>query len=56
MIERLRRDIRTRWFVLNNVNADETEEMPKLNRKDENWEPVKTNGPLKGLLIDSSKH
>ena len=26
MIKRLRRDIRTRWLVLNNVNVDETEE------------------------------
>ena len=48
MIERLTRVIRTRWFVLNNLNADESEEAPKLHRKNENWKPDKASGPLEG--------
>ena len=33
MIERLRREARKRWFVLNNVTSDEMEESPRLYRK-----------------------
>ena len=48
MIVRLRRDIRTMWFVLNNVNAYEMEEVRKLHRNNVNREPDKARGPLEG--------
>ena len=33
MIERLRIDVRTRWFVLNNIHSNETEETSKSDGK-----------------------
>ena len=46
----LRRDIRTRWFVLNNAHADQAEEAPKSHRNNANWEPKKASGPLVGKI------
>ena len=48
MIARLRRDLRTRLFVLNNVNADKIEEAPKLHRNNVNWELDKARRPSYG--------
>ena len=55
MIERLRRHIRTRWFILNNENADEIEESPKLHRKNINWELEKSSESLEGEIIRFEK-
>ena len=55
MIERLRRDIRIRWFVVNNVNADNSVGKIKLHRKNANWEHNRTSGSSKGA-IDRFKH
>ena len=50
MIERLRRNIITRWFVINNVNADESEETDKWCRKNVNLEHDKASGPLEAAI------
>ena len=50
IFERLRRDARIRWYVLNNWSADETEEVLKLCRKNINWEPKNANGHLEGAI------
>ena len=41
MIGSLRRDIRTKWFVLNNSYVDETENVLKLHRKITTWKTKK---------------
>ena len=55
MIDRLRRDIRTGWFIVNNVNADNSVETIKLHRKNENWEHNRASGSLEGS-IDRFEH
>ena len=45
-IERLRRDIGTRLFVLNNTHADETKEILRLHRKNMNRKPEKASRPI----------
>ena len=50
MIQRLRRYIKTRCFVLDNVHSDENGEASKLHRKNRNWEPEKDRRPLEGVI------
>ena len=50
IIKRLRKDIRIRQFILNNVHADETEKAPKLYRNNIKWDPEKASGPLEGAV------
>ena len=50
VIQRLRRYIKTRCFVLDNVYSDENGEASKLHRKNRNWEPEKDRRPLEGVI------
>ena len=54
VIERLIRCVRTRWFVLNNVHADESKEVPTSN-KNVNWEPEKASGPIEQAIYRFEK-
>ena len=48
MIARLRRYIRTRYFILNNSNIERDTASPRLCRKNDKWEPNKASGSIEG--------
>ena len=50
MITRLRKDIRTRHFVLNNNNLERNAAPPRLYRKNDKWEPNKVHGAIEGAM------
>ena len=50
MLERLRRDVRTRWFILNNNHIDRDTVSPRLHRKSIKWEPSKDSRSIEGAI------
>ena len=46
MVSRLRRDVRMRWFILNNKHVDRHTMSPRLHRRNDKWEPSKASGSI----------
>ena len=44
MINRLIRDVRNQWLMLNNNQVDEADEVPQLDRKDSSLQLEKSKG------------
>ena len=47
-VARLRRDIRTIWFVLNNTQVNETDKTPRFHRKNSTWDSERASGIIEG--------
>ena len=50
MLARLRRDVRTRWFILTNNKSDSDTVSPRLHRKNNKWEPSKASESIEGAI------
>ena len=50
MIARLIRDAKTRWFILNNNHSSKDNVSPRLNRRNDIWEPSKACGSIEGSI------
>ena len=50
MLVRLRRGVRTRWFILTNNYSDRDTASPRLHRENNKWEPSKASGSIEGAI------